>query len=129
MKNLTRALALTFTLALTALIGVGCSCDEDEFNAKDTCQKLVDAVNGVRAGCNEAPVGALEVCETEIGSCSEGAYCSAKVDVDACVKRIQEFSCMSSAFSPRTVPECQDVLGNILGSCGPETGGGDDDDD
>jgi len=129
MKDLTHAVALAFSFALTALIGMGCSCDEDEFDAKDACQKLVDATNGVLAGCNEPPLGASAVCETEIDSCHENAYCSPKVDVEACVKRLQQKTCVDAKIGPRAYPECRDLLGNILGSCGPEGGGYEGDDD
>ncbi|MDI3283721.1 hypothetical protein [Polyangium sp. 15x6] len=132
MKNLTRALALTFTFALAALIGVGCSCDEDEFNGKDACQKLVDAVNGVRAGCsNLPPVEDSEVCGYETDACNDAGGCSPKVDVEACVKRLQQFSCTDAEAGAYRVAECKDVFYNIQLSCSPKSGGnygGDDDD-
>ncbi|MDC3952443.1 hypothetical protein [Polyangium jinanense] len=129
MKNLTHALALAFTLALTALIGVGCSCDEDEFNGKEACQKLVDAVNGVLAGCNEPPVGEAEVCGYGTDSCSEVAYCNPKVDVEACVKRIQQQSCLDVKTAVVSLSECEDLQRNIAASCGPKSGGYEGDDD
>ncbi|MDC0741966.1 hypothetical protein [Polyangium mundeleinium] len=128
---LSRALAISFSFALAALLGIGCSCEENEFDGATACQKLVDAANGVLQTCNKPAVDANDVCLASTDDCSSISGCSAKVDVDACVKLIQARDCGSvelREYAWGTV--CTDVLANIKTSCDrTRTGSGDSDDD
>lgn len=129
--SLSRVLAISFSLALAAVLGVGCSCEENEFDGATACQKLVDAANGVLQTCGKPAVDANDVCLASTDDCSSASGCSAKVDVNGCVKHIQALSCDSVQFREYAFGTiCSDVLSNIKTSCDrTSTGDSDWDDD
>ncbi|MDI1429730.1 hypothetical protein [Polyangium sorediatum] len=122
---LSRVLAISFSLGLAALLGVGCSCDEDEFDGATACQKLTDAANGVLSTCGKPAVDENDVCSTSTTNCSSISGCSATVDVDSCVKLIQASSCddvQIRAYAFQTI--CADVTNNINIACARSSTGG-----
>lgn len=123
-KHHARALALLF--AFSAVIAAGCSCDDDEFNGADACQKLVDAANGVLKSCGQPALLDTDVCAHSVGDCVGYLGCSPKVDVNACVTAIQGLDCASvSARSYANVLECTAVLDNIQTACAGSSGSSD----
>lgn len=116
------ALALFFAFA--AVIAAGCSCDDDEFNGADACQKLVDAANGVLQSCGQPALADTDVCSFSAGDCVGYLGCSPKVDVNACVTAIKTLDCSSvQARSYANILECTAVLENIETACAPRSGG------
>ncbi|HRI64718.1 MAG TPA: hypothetical protein PK156_10765 [Polyangium sp.] len=117
-KKNPRALALVFLFAASSLIAIGCSCDDDEFNGADACQKLVDAANGVLSSCGQPALLDTDVCSYSVGDCVGYLGCSPKVDVNACVTAIKGLDCTSvSSRSYASVTECAAVLDNIQTAC------------
>ncbi len=117
-KKNSRALALGFLFAASSLIAIGCSCDDDEFNGADACQKLVDAANGVLSSCGQPALLDTDVCSYSVGDCVGYLGCSPKVDVNACVTAIQGLDCTSvSSRSYASITECAAVLDNIQTAC------------
>ena len=125
-KKTSRAFALALLFAASSLIGIGCSCDDDEFNGGDACQKLVDAANGVLSSCGQPALVDTDVCSYSIGDCVGYLGCSPKVDVNACVTAIKGLDCASvSSRSYASVTECAAVLDNIQTACAPSSGSSD----
>lgn len=124
-KRHVSALALLFAFA--AVFAAGCSCDDDEFNGADACQKLVDAANSVLTSCGQAALADTDVCTYSIGDCVGYLGCSPKVDVNACVTSIKALDCSSvSARSYANLTECSAVLDNVKTACAPSSGSSDD---
>ena len=123
-KKKPHALALSVFFALSAVIAAGCSCDDNEYSAGDTCQKLVDAANTVLASCSLPTVSDLTVCNNSISDCVGFAGCSPKPDVDGCVTVIKAMSCTDvDARAYANIDSCIEVLSSIETSCSPSSGG------
>lgn len=119
-KHHASALALLFAFA--AVFAAGCSCDDDEFNGADACQKLVDAANSVLTSCGQPALADTDVCSYSIGDCAGYVGCSPKVDVNACVTAIKALDCSSvSARSYANLTECSGVLDKIQTACAPSS--------
>lgn len=117
-KKTRHASTLAFFFAFTAVIAAGCSCDDDEFNGADACQKLVDAANSVLTSCGQSALVDTDVCSYSAGDCVGYLGCSPKVDVDACVSAIKSLDCSGvQSRSYTNVLECTAVLDNIQTAC------------
>lgn len=126
-KKKPHAYALALFFAFAAVIAAGCSCDDEEFNGADACQKLVDAANSVLTSCGQSALADTDVCTYSIADCVGYLGCSPKVDVNACVTAIKAMDCANvSSRSYASINECAAVLDNIQTACPPPSSGGSD---
>lgn len=128
MRILRKVQRLCVSMVLGALLcaGAGCSCAEDEYDAVDSCDKVVEAVNAVLTQAQRPTQSRDTICGE---TCSSLSSCRPKIDTEACVSLIQKMPAADVELDLyRGSAECSIVLSEMVSSCSSSSSSSDFDD-